>query len=237
MNKKKLISSGKHNIQKMDKKHLNHNLRFISENYSKFFKNKSSNILELGFGNNAYLLRFLSNNGFENLTGVDLDQNCINSASDIKNAHLIHDDIISFLKNNINKYDIIIMKHVLEHFKKEEVNEIVDLIHDSLKKNGFCLIEVPNIINSLGLKTYLLDFTHDSPFSPRALKQCFGNFSIKKIHSINYPMINYGSFTFFIGSVISKIISLFISLNTFLILRPFGTRGPYSQNIFGYFKK
>ena len=109
----------------------------ISIYYIKKFLKKNAYILDYGCGN-ANLIKNLS--GFSNnLFGVD--------TFDLDNKNYILDNSIkyydyqNFYKNNKNKFDLIILRDVLEH-----VNEPITLLNNlikCLKNNGIIYIEGP----------------------------------------------------------------------------------------------
>jgi len=49
-------------------------------------------------------------------------------------------DVMNFLKDKENTYDVIFARDVIEHFTKNEVIEILELVFDSLKERGAIII-------------------------------------------------------------------------------------------------
>lgn len=43
------------------------------------------------------------------------------------------------------QYDTIILRHVLEHFPKDQIEQLIALIESKLSLGGKCFIEVPNL--------------------------------------------------------------------------------------------
>lgn len=75
-----------------------------------------------------------------------------------------------------NKFDVIIMQHVLEHIKYPK--NFLQQIYRILNEDGIFYIEVPNIENTL--KYYTEDFIvdHVNYFSPASLEKIMGDFEI-----------------------------------------------------------
>lgn len=238
MNKNlELIKSGKHNIRGASNYHFTHNQKFIRRNYARFFQNKDLSILELGFGSNGNLLRYLQDSGYKDITGVDLDKDCIQSVADMNDITIVQNEIASFLNENTKKFDVIVMKHVLEHMPKDQCYALVEKMHDTLNEGGFCLIEVPNVLNSMGLKKYMSDLTHNTPFCSESLKQLFSSYSKCEVLPIKYPMINTTSFKTLMGSTIFFVFACLENVKSFVQMRFGGDNGPFSINILGVFYK
>jgi hypothetical protein len=66
---------------------------------------------------------------------------------------------------------MIIANDIIEHLKKDEVVDFLDLIYSSLKKGGLALIGTCNSMSLLGSITIFDDFTHETGFTPNSLAQ------------------------------------------------------------------
>lgn len=111
-------------------------LSYFEKNFNYIFKdlNKDINILELWSwqGKFAY---YCKKKWFKNYIWFDLDENIINHTQKILPDYTFtNEDVLKHLKNNKNKYDIIFISHVFEHFTLEEWKKLSWLIHWSLKK-------------------------------------------------------------------------------------------------------
>ncbi|MGE4168416.1 MAG: class I SAM-dependent methyltransferase [Candidatus Babeliales bacterium] len=145
--------------------------------YQKIYKNyfvninKKSKILELGC-NKGFLLKTFEEQGYSNLYGVDLSKDDLDSAKlIIPTAKLYQQDVFEFLKNNKNSFDIIILKALIEHIKKEKILEFLELINNSLTPGGMVLIDVQNSAWLWGLHDRYVDFTHEVGFTQESLRQ------------------------------------------------------------------
>ena len=97
---------------------------------------------------------------------------------------IIKSDLFKFTqkKKNINKFDIIIMSHTFEHFP--EPIKVLNCIKKLLKRNGKCLIIVPNIESYLSilLKSFwgwLQPAAHFFHYSKKSLTKIFHNTNFK----------------------------------------------------------
>lgn len=169
------------------------------ERRSKFYKfrfkeiinlPKNSYILDLGCGE-GFLLYFLEKMGFINLWGVDIGKEQIEIArKHCKKVNFVKSDLKSFLKSSDLKFDLIFMDNVLEHFKKNEISEILNLIHLKLNDSGKLIVCVPNVGSIWGMMMSFIDFTHETFFTPSSLEEILiaSSFEIVKIKGDAYPL-------------------------------------------------
>ncbi len=155
----------------------------ININMSKYFNvlEKDANILDAGCGV-GYLEQYLIKDGFKNIHAIDISQEQIEIAKKLMNENGINyegkvkfrnTDIFEELNQTNIKYDIISLIDVLEHFKKYEAFEILELAYTALKKSGTILIRVPNMEDPIHASpNFYLDFTHEIGFTRSSLKQC-----------------------------------------------------------------
>lgn len=100
-------------------------------------KDKSNaEILDIGCGGGA-LLKKLSKHGYEKLYGIDP---YLKKEETVDGVVLRKKEIIDLVEEK-NKYDIIILSHVLEHL--ESPNEKLSMILKLIKKNGKLIIRLP----------------------------------------------------------------------------------------------
>lgn len=145
--------------------YTNYNLpRYLTPYFQQ--KDKVLNILDIGCGL-GQALNYLKNKGFEKLFGIDINDESIDICR--KNGLAVEKitDIREFAKNYTGeKFDRIIMSHVLEHIDK---NLIIDtLIHIRkflLKEGGVFLLMVPNAQSYTGSYWRYEDFTHTILFT------------------------------------------------------------------------
>jgi len=99
---------------------------------------KNSEILEIGCSGGV-LLEFLRQNGFQNLSGLDISKKAIDLC---KRRNLKNTFVMDALKPNLNKtYDVIIALDVLEHL--EDDSQALSEWNKLLKVNGKLLVFVP----------------------------------------------------------------------------------------------
>lgn len=117
--------------------------------------NKNDKILDFGFGK-GYLLRALRQDGFSNLSGCEIDE------ESLANENLFDINLIDLNKDELNdNYDVIILSHVIEHIKKQDVIEFLANLRKRLNRNGKLIISTPNAQSTTGVFWLYADFTHE----------------------------------------------------------------------------
>jgi 2-polyprenyl-3-methyl-5-hydroxy-6-metoxy-1,4-benzoquinol methylase len=107
--------------------------------------NKNSQILDIGcgrgkiFGTLSRKLKLINKPiGIDPVIHKDVDRKI-----DFRN-----EDVFKFFKNNVNKFDLIMIKQTLHFFDKNKRNKLVKICKKHLKKNGVLIIFSLNTINS-----------------------------------------------------------------------------------------
>lgn len=119
-------------------------------------------------------------------------------------------DLVNFLRLNDIKFDVIICSHFLEHVSPKILNDVKDLLLDSLSKEGILLIEVPNDNWYKYPHKIHNNPPHVSFFSKTTLKNLFKQSNILSIGTLwgtSRRKINFFSSIFdFLSRKISQII-------------------------------
>jgi len=141
-------------------------------NFSAFLpSDKEASILDIGCGMGQFI-KYLRRKGYSNVTGIDVSQEAIDYCrkNDIKNVSKIT-TLGDFVSDNANKFDFIILKSVIAHFKREDVVLNLRLIRRALKEGGFILVETFNTSVLTGPFVLYDDFTHKVGFTEESLLQ------------------------------------------------------------------
>ncbi len=143
---------------------------------------KSGRLLDIGAGR-GMLVNVASEKGFE-AKGIEINKNDSEYARKILKANVTTEDV--FKANMDEKYDVIVMNHVLEHIENP-----IDLLKRAkflLKEDGIILIGLPNVASAWrviqGESWYPYQHTqHIWHFSPKTLKHALikAGFKVKKI--------------------------------------------------------
>lgn len=152
--------------------------QYVATNYYGHLKDYSktcSRVLEIGC-NKGYLLSALASLGFEALSGIDLSPDDVRICrSLVPTATIVCEDAVQYLKQCSGEFDVIILKAVLEHVKKEDVFLFLRTIDAALRDGGTAIIDVPNMDWLFAQHERYMDFTHEVGFTRESLAQVLRN--------------------------------------------------------------
>lgn len=129
---------------------------------------KKARIVDLGCGK-GFLLKFLIQEGYENVLGVDASIEQVEFAKS-EGLRVIQADALDFLKANRN-FELAISTDVIEHLNKNEIVEFLTAIHDALGPRGSVIIRTNNASSIFGTASRFMDFTHELLFTEKSLRQ------------------------------------------------------------------
>jgi 2-polyprenyl-3-methyl-5-hydroxy-6-metoxy-1,4-benzoquinol methylase len=137
--------------------------------YRRFLpSNKDAAILEIGCGKGEFLY-YLRQEGYQNILGIDLSSEQIAVAENLT-LPVQNIDCVHFLENDQRQWDLIVARHLVEHFSKIEALYLTYLIYERLNSGGRIIIEVPNCTTLLPSGSYS-DLTHDTYFNEISVAQ------------------------------------------------------------------
>jgi 2-polyprenyl-3-methyl-5-hydroxy-6-metoxy-1,4-benzoquinol methylase len=183
---------------------------WYNEKYLPLFRGYARNapLLDLGCGQ-GYMLRYLKSAGFTNLTGIDISKEQVEQA---KNSGLnaIHADAFSFLRENKNQFEIITAIDMIEHFKKEELFELLTLIHEALKPGGLFVLQTPNGEGLMPGYVIFGDLTHFTILSPLSLKHILTVTGFENVHIKELGPAALVHFPLFLGWQFVRCLAMFV---------------------------
>ncbi|MFH1645173.1 MAG: class I SAM-dependent methyltransferase [Candidatus Omnitrophota bacterium] len=192
-----------------------------------FPEDKGASILELGCGNGAFLY-YLQHLGYCNSYGIDISQEQINIAKRIRVNNAEKADLREYLKDKKNSYDVIIGRDILEHFSKNEIMDVLQLIYDSLKTGGMLIIQTPNGESPFSNRYRYCDITHEIIFTRISLQQLLSVFDFKDVLCYRTGPVVYGLKSA-VRFVLWRFIELF--LKAYLLIESGTCEGVFTQNI------
>lgn len=156
---------------------------------------KDAEILDLGCGEGSFMY-WLNSKGYNNVSGIDISQEQIGLGTSLGIKNLQCLSLFDFLGESESKFDFIIARDILEHFTKQEVLSILELINKALKPGGRVMIQVPNGMGIFYTEIFYGDFTHELAFTSTSFGQILRNtgFSSYKCFPVGPVVINFGTF-------------------------------------------
>jgi len=131
---------------------------------------KNNKVIDIGCGY-GQVLRYLKNQGFENLLGIDINSNALESLHKCGIPYYNNSNDLLFENRPaiMDGAHLIIMQHVLEHLPKGAIIKTLENIRRSLCDDGFLLVSVPNAQSHTGCYWAYEDFTHNCLFTAGSL--------------------------------------------------------------------
>ena len=169
-----------------DRSKLDFFLEYARVNYLPHLEhlNRNSEVLEIAC-NKGYLLAALHVFQFKNLYGIDLSPLDVEKAKQIvPAADVSYADAFDYLQKNGERFDVIILKAVLEHVRKHQIIPLLEAIKSSLKPGGIVVVDVPNMDWLFAQHERYMDFTHEVGFTRESLaqvmRQVFSSVDVQK---------------------------------------------------------
>ena len=163
-------------------------IQYKANQYAHYFgaylpSNKAASILEVGCGPGGFLL-CCQQLGYTNTVGIDLSPQMVAFCHQHGFTQVFCVDVLTYLNDCAEQFDLVVMSDVLEHLTKPEVLATLRLIYQNLNVGGRIIIRVPNLSNPFNNHTQYGDFTHETAFTTKSLQQVLqvSGFAIESIH-------------------------------------------------------
>lgn len=125
---------------------------------------------DLGCGSGS-LLAVLKEEGFHRIMGMDLSPEQVAQAHSWGVTEVQEGDGLAHLKRSEAELDLVLAADIIEHFTKDELVDLLQVIKSSLKKNGKLILRTPNMDSSLASVFAHGDFTHENRLNASSLEQ------------------------------------------------------------------
>lgn len=133
-------------------------------------QDRGSAVLDLGCGYGS-LLHFVQSQGFANATGIDLSAEQVETARSLGVRNVEVAEAGTFLRGHPASYDLILAFDLIEHFAKDEVVALFDLVRAAPRPSGRIVLRVPNGDSPFASWIRYADFTHEVIFTPTSIRQ------------------------------------------------------------------
>lgn len=126
-------------------------------------------VADLGCGQGA-LVRLMLADGYD-AEGIDVSGDQVRLAHEAGTAQVRHGDCRDLLRSQPGRYAAITATDLLEHLAKPAVLATFDQVAEALAPGGVFVARVPNAVSPLGGYIRHGDFTHESSFTARSIRQ------------------------------------------------------------------
>lgn len=131
---------------------------------------KSARIFDMGCGSGSFL-KGLKEAGYTNVIGMDLSEEQVTMAHNFGVSEVVLGDAMQFFRSSEEQFDIITGMDIIEHFTKDELVELLQLIQSKLEKGGMAIFRTPNMDAPIATAFALGDFTHENYLNASSAEQ------------------------------------------------------------------
>jgi SAM-dependent methyltransferase len=147
-------------------------------------------IVDLGCGRGKLLYFFLQR-GYTKLSGVDVSPEQVKLARQVT-PDVVEANVMDFLKNHQQDFDLITGLDIIEHFHKDEVLHFLDLCYAALRPGGRLILQTPNAESPWGSGIRFGDFTHEVCFNPNSLLPLLALCGFRKLEARETGPVPWG---------------------------------------------
>lgn len=129
----------------------------------------TGSVVDIGCGSGA-LVRLLLADGYD-AEGIDVSPEQVALAHEVGLLQVKHGDYRDVLAARNGQLAAVTATDLLEHLAKPEVLDTFDLVAAALLPGGVFVARVPNSVSPFGGHIRYGDFTHESSFTARSVRQ------------------------------------------------------------------
>jgi len=126
-------------------------------------------VLDIACGSGQFLY-FLRTKGYTNVRGIDLDRKQVEIGQAL-GLDIVEASAFDYLDRSGSVYGLIAMLDIIEHFTREELFPMMEIVARSLHPDGRLISSVPNAESPTGLGCYFADITHEMSFTPGSFEE------------------------------------------------------------------
>lgn len=141
---------------------------------------KTIRLLDIGCGFGS-LIMTLKKKGYTHLKGIDLSESQVKVAHELGLPEVELQELTSFLKANPAAFDVITGVDILEHFGKDELIDLLEILKSSLKPGGIAIFRTPNLDAPFATVFANGDFTHENYMNGSSAQQLFMSMGFEQV--------------------------------------------------------
>ena len=179
---------------------------------------KSARIFDMGCGSGS-LLKGLKDAGYTNVIGMDLSEEQVTMAHNFGVSEVVLGDAMQFFRSSEEQFDIITGMDIIEHFTKDELVELLQLIQSKLKKGGMAIFRTPNMDAPIATAFAIGDFTHENYLNASSAEQVMLSCGFSNVSVVPSFMRVNGFLKEGLRGILYRLLSLRLKLQLFATAR------------------
>lgn len=159
---------------------------------SHFPKDRDASILELGAGHGA-LIHVARLEGYRNIIGVDGSPEQVAEAKRLGIEGVRHANVLDALQATADgSLDAVISFDLIEHFRRQELIELVDEVRRVMRPGGRWIIHTCNAEGPFGSRSLYWDFTHELAFTRTSVAQLLLSSGFNRVRCFEDAPVPHG---------------------------------------------
>ncbi len=147
-------------------------------------------VIDIGCGQGE-LVRLLLADGYE-AWGIDVSAEQVAIAHSAGLVQVCHGDYRDMLTKSSGSLAAVTATDLLEHMTKDEVLDTFDRVAHALTEDGAFVARVPNAVSPLGGNIRYGDFTHETWYTARSVKQLAAAAGFRYVAVLPCPPVAHG---------------------------------------------
>jgi 2-polyprenyl-3-methyl-5-hydroxy-6-metoxy-1,4-benzoquinol methylase len=147
-------------------------------------------VVDIGCGS-GLLVRCLLADGYD-ATGIDVSPEQVSVARATGLTQVAQGDYLSLLRDRPGQLAAVTATDLLEHLTKAEVLATFDAVAATLRPGGRFIARVPNAVSPFGGHIRYGDFTHETWFTARSVRQLAAAAGFGQVHVAGCPPPAHG---------------------------------------------
>ena len=127
-------------------------------------------------------------------------------------AEVKHAETIEYLNSTPDQYDVIFCMDIIEHFTKDELVVLLDLIKSRMNDQARIIFRTPNMDTPFNSIYAFGDFTHENHLNAQSANQLMLSLGFKEIQTLPSRMATKGFIKEIVRSLLWTFINIFIRL-------------------------
>lgn len=179
---------------------------------------KDARIFDLGCGSGS-LIAALKEAGYHQVSGMDLSEEQVKMAHGMGVSEVMLGDAMQYLRDTPEGFDVITGMDIIEHFTKDELVELLQLIQRKLKAGGMAIFRTPNMDAPIASAFALGDFTHENYLNASSAEQVMLSCGFQDVAVLPSTMRVQGIFKEIVRRITYDWMELILKLQLFATAR------------------
>lgn len=175
-------------------------------------------VFDLGCGSGS-LIAALKGAGFTSVSGMDLSEEQVKMAHGMGVSEVMLGDAMQYLRDTAEGFDVITGMDIIEHFTKDELVELLQLIQRKLNAGGMAIFRTPNMDAPVASAFALGDFTHENYLNASSAEQVMLSCGYQDVAILPSTMRVQGLFKEIIRRITYDWLELILKLQLFATAR------------------